>query len=374
MKKNKVVSLIIRIFTALIVFSLVLSLPILGLKQNEELFEIYSTFVGSKSKYQGVLEVWNIDTFEGGTAKKSNYISKVARSFESKNKGLYILVRDLSEYECINLLNKGEKPDVFSCSYGVACELNSYMTKISNLSGINISENLLNAGKLDGKQFGLPWCMEFYFLISTNSHLKNAGIDTENTAVNLVDIALSSGYEKQTKKGSKITYSISYGTNKYLLPNQAFRSYNNKGLISESKYFFNEEWKNCSQYNAYSNFLANKSVVLLGTNRDVIKMKNRENNGKCEKVYFEPILGFSDLIQFSFLAKNDNNLKMEYAEQFIKFLSLSENQEKLTSFGLFPICKLQNGVKFFDNVLDINLDKIQVNNVFIPKSEIINLQ
>lgn len=381
MKKNKVLNLLFRIFVGVVVVLLIVTLPILGLKQNDEFYQIYSTFVGSKSKYQGILEVWNIDTFEGGYSAKSNYISMVAKSFEKRNKGLYVLVRNLTEYECLNLLAKGEKPDIFSCSYGVASEIKDNIVPFKNISDLEISSNVLASGKLNGESFGLAWGMGLYFLISTDSHLKNANIFSQNddenlekiNNLNLADIALHSGYEKQGKKSTKITYSLVFGTNKYLLPNQAFSSYNNNGLISDSKFFLNDELKGCSQYTAYSNFVAEKSVVLLGSQRDLIKMKNREKNGKSERVYFQAITGFSDLVQFSFLAKNNNDLKLEYAESFAKLLSSREFQEKLNGFGLLSVCGNEENFSIGNETVKVDLEKIKLNNVFITKSEIFNL-
>lgn len=373
MKKEKILKLITRIFISIFVLILVITLPVIGLKQNEDFFEIYSTFVGSKSKYQGILEVWNIDTFEGGTTKKSNYVLSVAKTFEKKNKGLYILVRNLTEYECLNLLERGEKPSLFLCSYGVACELLNYIKPYSNADNLNISNNLLESGKLNGQLYGLPWCLGIYFLISTESHLKNAGIDVENLNVDLSEIALNSGYEKQNKKGSKITYSLCYGTNKYLLPNQAFSSYNKKGLVSNSEYFFNEELKNCSQYTAYSNFIAGKSVVLLGSQRDVIKMKNRESSGKCDSVVIQGLTGFSDLIQYSFLANGENQILNELAEEFSKSLLSNSSQLLLQNYGLFSVCGRESELKIADLSFKVSLDNLKVNNIFITKSEIVNL-
>ena len=48
---------------------------------------LYQKFVGNRAEKSCVLELWNVDTFEGGTASKSGFLEKVALAFEKKYKG-----------------------------------------------------------------------------------------------------------------------------------------------------------------------------------------------------------------------------------------------------------------------------------------------
>ena len=42
-----------------------------------------------KFEYQGVLTLWNVDTFEGGSGARSGWLEKKAIAFEKQNKGIY---------------------------------------------------------------------------------------------------------------------------------------------------------------------------------------------------------------------------------------------------------------------------------------------
>jgi len=374
MKKNKIKILIIRILFGILSIILMVTLPFLMVKEDDDFSYIYSVFVGSKSKYQGIIELWNIDSFESGSNSKSKYIEEVAKSFQKQNKGIYVLVRNLSEFECLNLLEKGEKPDIFSCSYGISSEIKDYILPFSNVENLDISNNFLGAGKENDKQYGLAWCYGFYTLISSENHIKKAGKEFEN--INLSESALNMGYQVVGKKNTKTIYSLTYGKNKYLLPNFAFSSYTNRGLISDLEFSLDENIKTNTQYDAYTNFLSNNSVILLGTQRDIFRIENRVKNGKISNVIYQPLTTFTDLIQFSFLAKNDNSLKLEYAEIFAKMLSSSKYQSKLSSIGMLPVTGqldvYESGI--MRDVLAGSSKFENLNNVFISKSEIINLQ
>ncbi|MBQ8425819.1 MAG: extracellular solute-binding protein [Clostridia bacterium] len=375
MKKISLKELFSRIFFGILAVVLIVTLPFISIKNDDEFSQIYSVFVGSKSKYQGIIEVWNIDTFESGSSSKVSYIESVAKSFQKQNKGIYVLVRNLTEYECLNLLEKGEKPDLFSCSYGLASDIKNYITEFSNFENIDVAENLLNAGKINDKLYGLAWCKGFYILISSENHLKNTKLKDEIENIKLSETLLDLGYKKEGKKNTKIISSLTYGKNKYLMPNYAYFSYTNKGLISKSEFSLDENIKTNSQYSAYSNFVAGNSVVLLGSQRDYFRIENRVKNAKISDVIYEPLTSFTDLVQFTFLAKNENYLKKEYAEIFAKMLSSNKYQKRLSFIGMLPVTKQ---VDIYENGLLKELSNTdyfsKVNNVFIEKSEIINLQ
>lgn len=46
--------------------------------------------------YAGVLELWNVESFEGGCGSRQAWLTGRAAKFENKNKGLYVHVTTLS--------------------------------------------------------------------------------------------------------------------------------------------------------------------------------------------------------------------------------------------------------------------------------------
>ena len=373
-KSKKTIKIFVRSVYLLLTLILLVTLPLVGLKKDENLEMIYGTFVGKKSKYQGMIEIWNIDSFEGGSASKTSFLKKQASVFQKQNKGLYVFVRNLSEQECLNLLMQGEKPDLFSCSYGVASELKSYLEPFS-VTFQNLLENFAMAGKVGDKQYAVPWCFANYFLISSKQHLMNAKIENiEN--VKLKDIALSSGYVKKGKKNDKTIYSLGLGAKKYLLPNLAFMSYTNNGLSSISDTALLGGVTDETPYSVYSKFIAGDISVLFGSNRDVFRVLNRVGLGKMSDVIIEPATSGTDLIQFLLMSKCSDEVKRQYVNMFAK--SICEAGEKIfDETGLFSCEKREYNKNKLGVMQDITLEKIRSykpNNIFLTKSEIEILQ
>lgn len=354
--------------------ALIVALPFVGLKKDENLELIYGTFVGKKSKYQGIIEIWNIDTFEGGLISKTSYLNAQAKVFQKQNKGLYILIRNISEQECLNLLFSGEKPDLFSCSYGVSTEIFDYLEPLS-LDYSCVMQNFLNAGKVAGEQYFVPWCFSNYFLVSTGEHMKNAKVEIKED-FKLRDVALTSGYVVSKKSGDKTIYSLGLGQKKYLLPNFAFLSYTNTGLTSVSETAIDPIQIKESPYSAYAKFIIGETSVLLGTNRDVFRIDARASQGKISDVILERVSSFTDLVQFFGMTKNQDATKKQYTELFAKFV-IQESKDMFLKNGLFSVvsgAKTDSKPSIMKDITLDNFESYTLNNVCVSKKEIEGLQ
>lgn len=367
-----------RLIVAIFVIVLILVLPTLGLRKNDNLSMIYSTFIGSKSKYQGIIEIWNVDSFESGTISKTNLLNNLAKAYQKKYKGLYFMVRNLTETECINLISQGEKPDLMSCSYGVASELKDIFVPYSKDFNVEISENLLKAGKTQDGLMAVAYAQGFYTLISTRERLEKAGRVFEDLNVNykLSDVVFDLGYEIVGKKNTKQVYSLGFGDDKNLLPQMALKTYNKKGLQSKSNLSYKE--MSVSQYSAYCDFIAGYSTILLGTQRDVYRIENRVNLGKLSDVIYESVLGFSDLVQFMLITNIENNDKLFYAQDFVRFITGEVGQNMVLNAGLVSVVNssklLINSSIMQDIVPQILESNTKFNNIFISKDEIVSLK
>lgn len=78
---------------AVLIFVLVLASTIGLAAENKD--KLVKKFFGEKTSYQGIITLWNIDTFEGGTVGKSYFLESVASRFEAQNKGALIKVENL---------------------------------------------------------------------------------------------------------------------------------------------------------------------------------------------------------------------------------------------------------------------------------------
>lgn len=349
---KKIKSIIFRVLSLVFAILLVFVVPTLSFLMGDEMTYIYSTFIGTKSEFNGIIEVWNIDSFESGTASKTSYIENVALDFQNSNKGAFILVRNLTKGECLNLLNSGQIPDVISCSYDLISGIKNYIKPYLN-SSFDVDEKFLSAGRGDsGDLYGLAWCIGYYCLISTKEKLEKAGRYMEGVKLN--EIAQSSGYEYKSGKKIKKSQSLIFGSSMGLLPKDALIAYNKARSIQMDESTQNELVVQ-SQYSAYCSFLANDATILLGTQRDVFRMENRVKNSKVQDVIYLPLTNWSDLIQFAFVCKTGDELKEKYAEKFADYLASKDNQSKIETIGLFPTYKVENS-SYNGVMLDIILE------------------
>ena len=366
--KKKFYGFMRRFFVGLLVLVMLVVFPTVKPSKNQDLDFIYEKFIGKKSEYQGMIEIWNIDTFEGGNVSKTKLLSQIANSFQKENKGIYFMVRNVTESECLNLLASGQKPDLFSCSYGVAESIKKYAVGLD--AKLDIYENFLSAGQDEnGVQLGVAWCFGSYYLISTQGKLLQAGKGENAT---LLDVSLSSGFVKNDKKKS-VVYSLDFGCGKYSLPHMALLAYYDSGEFLIADKTLNKTNIMQSSYSAYCNFIAGKSTLLLGTVRDVFRVKNREQNGKLENVIVCPLEKFSDLVQFAFVVDSGDELKNKYIKQFAEYLISEKAQTLVVDSGLFSTnSKLNYGVKegVMKDITPNNISDYTIPNVFLSKIEI----
>ncbi len=365
---KKVFNVLKRLFVVALVLVLLVIMPSVKLSNDQNMGLIYEKFVGKRADYQGMIEIWNIDTFEGASVSKKNLLNKAATMYQSKNKGVYFMIRNMSESECNNLLALGQTPDLFSCSYGVSESIKDYIIPFD--AEFNIYSNLLEAGRCDNEQYGLAWCANSYYLISTEKNLENAKQDKLSS---LETIALDAGYEKINKKNTTTIYSLDFGMGNYLLPHLALSAYYDNGVLSISNNSMNKTILSQNAYSAYCNFVAGKSTMLLGAARDVIRVKNREASGKLQSVLIKPLEKFTDMVQFVFMTQSEDEVKQKYIQDFAKSLTLDSFQKQVLESGLCSVKQIANSGVTSD-IIPQNIESYVIFNVFKPKTEIDELQ
>ena len=251
-------------------------------------------------EYKGIITIWQIDSFEGGTGSRKQFLLKVARSYERQNSGLLIMVIDHTFESVKEALNNGEYPDIISYGNGVL---------LSGIQPLNSSE-FFKGGAIDKTIYALPWCRGGYCLI------RKGQTEIENGAI--LD---------------KITLSKT--------------EYNQPALALYLSQFRAKEYVVKSPLDAYVDFVGGKSDYLLGTQRDIIRLSNRGVDFSIT-----PLIEYNDLYQYvSVMAKSDE--RIYYAKDFINYLLSSKVQQMLKDIGMLscfeevnyqsqPLVELQN--------------------------------
>ena len=68
------------------------------------------------ARFEGILELWHIESFEGGVGSRAGWLKKRSTAFEKQNKGCLVNVTVLTPEQAQEKLNNGERFDLASFS------------------------------------------------------------------------------------------------------------------------------------------------------------------------------------------------------------------------------------------------------------------
>lgn len=330
----------------LVVFSvaiLVIVLPRLPKKPPET----------SPKHYQGVLEMWNVESFEGGSGSRQSWITSRAAQFEKTHEGLFVHVTTLNQNQLVEKLDNGETFDLICFSRGAGCLVQNALQPYTG-SVADIRENILVSGQVSGKVYALPIYVGAYCLFARESQLE------PNTQ--LLDTVLTNTYTRKVGKNTFELAPLTCGFTESNSPVSALALSGVKGKCQLSE--------SVTQFQAYENFVANKTAVtLLGTQRDLYRLGKREENGKIEKLTFAPLCGYTDLVQYVGLSAACGD-KTDSATEFMQFLVQSATQQTLVNINMFSVLEqtLYTNERYL--ACEQGLTKAYVPNVFGDKAAV----
>ena len=347
-KKNSKIFIKIAISVLVCALAMVVPTAIISIKAPIE--EKFSP----KSDYQGVVEVWNIDTFEGGSASKTSFLSATALSFQNSNKGTYLLIKNMTPSECALALEQGQHPQLFSFGSAFANALKNELAEVS--ANESVCVQIANSATIDQKTYAIGYAKSAYVLISLQENLADSQSSISSQA-------FVCGNKKQLRNGKeKITYSLVFG-GASTSPSVAFE--NKFYLLVAGETTFDKTDFSKTSYQAYCDFVEGKSKILLGTIRDVFRVKNRENQGKLSNVVYEPVGECADLVQYFGIDKTATEKQKLVCEKFINFVLSEPIQQKLNEVGLLSA---RDGLKLYDTGVMSDIERsvvgAQISSIF----------
>jgi len=293
-----------------------------------------------------VLNLWHIETFEGGSASRGKYLEKQAMKFNNLYNNCYVYINTLNVNQLKDNLQNNLTADVFSFGVGAGCLLSSTLNTLPKTN--KIRQDLQPYGQLNKQILAYPYLLSGYCLISHENLLKESNFKDKNYYNNLT-------INKKEIKGLSFAREESFNPVEVLKVNNIKLSGTN--LLNSA-----------TSYASYLQFISKKTVSLLGTNRDVIRCKNREENGSLNSCKYTYLSGFSDLVQYIGVNKTLTGEKQKYAIEFAKFLLEDEAQKDVKNYGLFSTINLQlydkDYMMHFENALKQNLLSVNVFSTF----------
>lgn len=200
-----------------------------------------------------VLQLWQIDSFEGGKGSRADYLQKKGNAF-SKEYGAYVTVTALSAEAAVLNLENGNIPDLISYGAGI-CGLESYIGSFTT------------------------WCHGGYCLLAVDGNADFTDVNAENTVINsgknnyTSAAAMFYGLQNaEYEKPSGAYVKLINGDYKYLLGTQRdiFRlKTRGVGFTVKPVTEFNDLYQNISVVDKSANFsVAQRFVGYLMSHRD----------------------------------------------------------------------------------------------------------
>lgn len=325
-----------KIITAILIIAFLIISPFpLFSKIHELNYKLNSEY---NFNFSGVIELWNVDTFEGGSVSRTTFLEKRAIEFEKQNKGVFISINNLTLEQLKLNLQNNKKPHIITFGIGVE---DIFLDEIINLTNTyNVRDDIIKSSTINGKVKALPIMMGGYSLIGNGEKVND----------DLKD---------------KIFAKIVYATTDNITPLLSLFINNlNPGNLTN---------ENFDSFNAYEKFINNKYPVLLGTQRDFYRCRNRENNLKMQCNY-NFLSGFSDLIVYGSVFKSTNDIE-NISKVFLEFLVSDNIQTKLSNINMFPVVNKNIYTEsFYKKFNEELLKELKTLNVFYTRETLENIK
>lgn len=333
------------VFVIFILCVIILSPAVLFREKNFKLN--LNEFLNLEGGNKIVLDLCHVETFEGGSASRSSFLKSQAEKFNKQNNNFFISITtmNLEEFE-LNMSN-GYVADLYSFGTGGG---NCLRNKLLSLGKqLNIREDLQKNATLSGKIYAYPYLLSGYAVISYESLTAQ-----DETLTEKLTLSKQNG---KTVNGTILGMGITNSAQALFLNDVRLKP---EDVATET-----------STYLAYSKFLKKTTKSLVGTARDVARIKNREQNGGISPCKYEYLSHYSDLVQYIGISNNLDKAKNEVAISFITFLLSFSAQKDIANYGLFSTTNLKiyesDYMSEFEKALSFPL---QGRNAFASKEDI----
>ncbi len=276
------------------------------------------------SGYQGVIELWNVETFEGGSGSRSSWLTNKSAKFEKANSGLFVHVTDLTVTELADKLQNGQRFDLICFSRGVGSSVLEYLAPFNDSVGF-VRDNFMISGQVDGKQYGVPLYAGAYCLFARSGQLSQDKLTTD---------ALTATFTRKIGKNTVELRPLICG---FTQANSPLTALAMSGLRGDASYID----EGVTQYQAYEQFVANNTAVtLLGTQRDIFRLGQKESQSKIDELGFAPVGEYTDLVQYVGISK-DCEEKRQSCIEYVKYILSEETQAGLINLNMFSVLDKQ---------------------------------
>ena len=273
-----------------------------------------------KQDYAGLISMWHIENFEGGSFSRYQYLLRQMIELEKKHKGLLVSIKVLSAFEARNLVEQGHLPDLVSFGTGAG---DVFLEHVIAYNGkLNIRQEFISSGTVGGKIKAVAYMSGGYFVMCNKTLIKEAGIDTQAELLDNVYKATHTYNKGKSIRYSLVTARADNIPLAALIKNSSKTAQENSVLWAEN------------QFEAYNKFVTGSACILLGTQRDLHRVLNRISQNNFFEYDVRYLKGYTDLVQYLAITSKDQK-RQETAQLIVQYLTDQSAQRNLTGVGMF---------------------------------------
>lgn len=302
--------------------------------------------------YQGVVNLWLVDTFEGGSGSRQNWFTKRAAHFEQQHKGLFVCATVLTENQLAEKLSQGQNFDMICFTRGVGVTVLDKLAPL-NVDFGNVLDNFAQSGRVGATTYAIPVYAGAYCLFARKNQQQG----------DLLANCLTTTYTRKIGKNVVRLAPLVCGFTPYNSPLTALAMANVKGNFSPNY--------TTTQYTAYQQFVDNKTAVtLLGTQRDMYRLGKKLETGKIDDLLFAPLCAYTDLV--TYVGVNRDTQNMQPCLQFVQYLVSDAVQQTVVDISMFSVTNQNLYTKQWYDLCQNQLHTAHVPNVFGDSSALEN--
>ncbi len=278
-----------------------------------------------REEWQGVLRVWHVALWQTGKGSGASFLAARGKEFERRYPGVFIEVESMTPSGALERFARGEAPDVvsFPGGWGQAATLTAF-AEAERPSGVY--EHLLASGRSGEAQLALPYMLSCYMLMYDEDVFSDADIEPPVQAeeANFTRLCATLTYSKRQGRKTVSVVGLEIPEIPGILPAAALLE---RGLIPGAN----------SHIEGSAAFKARAAGMAIGGVRDLAEPERYTFSAKLE-----PLLGFTDMVQYVGVWKTARQEAKPYAKRFAASLLDESAQKKLEGLYAFPVREIES--------------------------------
>lgn len=315
-----------------------------------------------ESTYTGVITIWQVDTFEGGTGSRTAWLNKLMSSLESQYNGVYFVVRSMTPERAKTLLASGNEsimPDMISFGRGLIENPEELLMEIPEEYFTGLMPELIGACS----NYAVPWAFGGYAVFADSELASKHGLGEDISS--LPQFLSKLGGPTKYGKTTRDIYALGISNTVKSVPGAALaRLLEPASLSGQYALRCNEE---DTTENIWDSYNYSKSIcAMLGTQRDIYRLASAAGNNKMRSTVMLPISGYTDLVACIGILKTEDEKKLDVMYNVLRLLCRTDTQNTLNLIGLFPAAVSASDIIYQEEFVNRLFEEMKNERLLVP--------